>query len=320
MSNISAVLLIPLEITESMIATGTTVPVVDTAAGEQAWDSGTSYTGTETKINHEGWLYSAVAASTNVTPGTDPSKWRRTGPSNRMAALDSELNTITRHTGEITYVLRPGFFTGLTLQGMVGDKLEIEIYDRPESDPDAELVESWSGDLFEQALGLYELLFMPLARRTQFYMQNLPLYPDAEVHISITSGPSTPVEVALIALGHWDTLIGSGEWGGTEYDAELEVRSYSYLKRNDDGSVTRVRRGGGNNVACSVVIPADEANHAAELLHQVQGRPVAFIASGLPRYEYLNGFGDVSGTVRASGPNHARINLTIDGAVQGARN
>lgn len=320
MTTANAVLLIPLEITTGMIATGTSVPEVDTAAGEAAWSSGTTYTGTETNINYEGSLYSAVDASTDVKPVTDPSKWRRTGPSNRMAALDSELNTITRRPGEITYVLQPGFFTGLTLQGMVGDQLDIEIYDRPASDPDAELVESWSGDLFEQALGLYELLFMPLARRTQFYLESLPLYPDAEVHISITSGPSTPVEVALITLGHWDTLIGSGTWGGTQYDAELEVKSYSYLKRNDDGSVTRVRRGSGDNVTCDVIIAADEANHAAELLRTVQGRPVAFIATGLPNYEYLNGFGDVSGTVQASGPNHTRINLKIEGSVQGVRN
>lgn len=317
---ISAVLLIPLEITAEMIQTGTNIPEVDTDAGEQAWDSGKSYTGTESNINFEGSLYSAVAASTNVKPGTDPTKWRRTGPSNRMAALDSELNTVTRRDGEITYVLRPGFFTGLTLQGMVGDQLDIEIYDRPKDDPGAVLVEDWSGDLFEQALGLYELLFMPLKRRTQFYLENLPLYPDAEVHVSLTSGPTTPVELALISFGHWDTLIGSGTWGGTAYGAEAEVKSYSYLKRNDDGTVTRVRRGSGSNVSCTVFIPSDEANHASELLHLVQGRPVAFIASGIPTYEYLNGFGDVSGTVNAEGPNHARINLKIEGAVQGVRN
>lgn len=317
---ISAVLLIPLDITEDMIAAGTNVPVVDTAAGEVAFDPETAYTGVEKKINFEGSLYTSVAASTGVEPGTDPTKWRRTGPSNRMAALDSELSTITRRNGEITYVLRPGFFTGLALQGILGDHLKVEIYDAPVADGGEPIEEGYDGDLFEQAAGLYELLFMPLARRTQFYLENLQLYPDAEVHISITSGESTPVEVALITLGHWDTLIGQGTWGGTEYDAELEVKSYSYLKRNDDGSVTRVRRGGGNNVACDVIIPADEGNHAAELLHRVQGRPVAVIVSGLPKYEYLNGFGDVSGTVRASGPNHARVNLKIEGAVQGARN
>lgn len=316
---ISAVLLIPLEITAGMIQAGTSIPEVDTDAGEQAWDPNTDYAGTETKINHGGSLYSAVAASKGVTPGTDTSKWRRTGPSNRMAALDSELNTITRRDGEITYVLRPGFFTGLTLQGMVGDQLDIEIYDRPKDDPGAELVESWSGDLFEQALGLYELLFMPLARRTQFYLENLPLYPDAEVHVSLTSGPTSTVELALLSIGHWDTLFNSEAWGGVEYGAEAEVKSYSYMKRNDDGSVTRVRRGSGNNVICTVVIPSDEANRVSELLHQVQGRPVAFIASGLPEYEYLNGFGDVSGSVNAEGPNHARISLKIEGAVQGVR-
>lgn len=314
MTTANAVLLIPLEITAGMIAAGTSVPVVD--SGEAAWNSGTAYTGTETDINHEGSLYSAVAASTNVKPGTDPSKWRRTGPSNRMAAFDDRLDTVTKAEGEITYVLRPGFFSGISLQGLVGDALSIEIY----AEPGGDLIESYLGDLFEQALGLYELLFMPLARRTQFYLQNVPLYPDAEVHISVTSGSTSAVQVSLITIGHWDTLIGSGKWGGTEYGAEVEIKSYSYQRRNDDGTVTRVRRGSGSNVTCSVVIPSEEANHASELLHLVQGRPVAFIASGMPKYEYLNGFGDISGTVNAEGPNHARISLKIEGAVQGVLN
>src|SRR5690606_7942522 len=126
-------------------------------------------------------------------------------------------------------------------------------------------------------------------------------------------------EVALISVGHWDTLVGSGDFGGTEYGAEAELKSYSYMRRNDDGTVTRVRRGSANNVNCSVVIDIEQANHAMELLHEVQGRPVAFIASGLPRYEFLSGFGDVSGSVMAETHGVARIRLRIEGAVQGVR-
>lgn len=315
MSNISAVLLIPLEITESMIATDTSVPVVDSAAGEVAWDDSTAYE-IDDRCNHEGWLWDALKANTGVEPGTDATAWLRFGPSNRMAALDDQLDTVTRRKGEITYVLEPGFFTGLWIWGIVGDWINIKLYDSPGGD----LIEEYDSDLFEQASGLYELLFMPLKMRTQYHMENLPLYPAAQLHISVTANPETTVQIALISIGHWDTLIGAGEWGGTQYEAQAEVKSYSYLKRNDDGSVTRKRRGSANNVHCTVIIPADEGNHAANMLHTVQGRPVAFIASGLPKYEYLNGFGDVSGSVTASGPNHARVDLKIEGAVQGARN
>ena len=315
MSNANAVLLIPSQITADMIAAGTSVPVVD--SGEVAWNSGTAYTGTETSINYSGSLYSAVAASTNVKPGTDPSKWRRTGPTSRMAPFDEQLDTVTRADGEITYVLHPGFFTGIGLYGVIGEQVSITIYDKP--GPGQVVVEQYEADLFEQAMGLYELLFMPLGKRTQVYLEGLPLWPDAEVHISITASNNAPCEVALVSIGHWNTLIGSGEWGGVEYGAQAEVKSYSYLKRNDDGSVTRVRRGSADNATYSVVLPADQANHAMDLLRKVQGRPVAYIATGHPQYEYLNGFGDVSGGVSAEGPNHARLSLKLEGAVQRPR-
>lgn len=317
MSTISAVLLIPLEVTPSMIVTGTNIPEVDTSAGEVAWDDQKAggYDADE-EVCHVGWIWASTADANETEPGTDATKWTRMRPSNRMAAFDPELNTITRRTGEIKYVVRPGFFTGLGLWGLVGAHLNVKIYD----EPDGEIVEEYDGDLWDQAQGLYELLFMPLANRTQHLMQNLPLYPDAEVHITISAGSGAPVQVALITIGHWDTLVGSGEWGGVEYEAEVDVKTYSYLKRNDDGTVTRLRRGAADNGRYPIIIPASEANHAKSLLHKVQGRPVAIIASGMPMYEYLNGFGDVSGVITASGPNHARINLRIEGAVQGVQN
>lgn len=312
--NINAVLLLPLEITDGMIAAGTSVPDVDTVAGEVAWDDATAY-GVDDQANHVGSIWEAQKANTNTEPGTDPKTWLRIGPSNRWAALDDELDTVTRAVGEITYVLRPGFFTGLYLWGLVGDRLEVTIYD----EPDGDVVDHYESDLWEQANGLFEYLYMPLKRRTQHSMRNLPLYPDAEVHVSITAANDAPCEVGLISVGHWDTLIGQGTWGGTQYDAVAQVKSYSYRRVLDDGRVQRVRRGASNDVDCDIVIPAVEANHAMELLHQVQGRPVAFIASGLPTYEYLNGFGDVSGSVTAAGPNHASVRLRIEGAVQGVK-
>lgn len=312
MSNISAVLLIPLEITESMIATGTSVPVVDSGAGEVAWSASPVVKGD--RRNHEGSIWEALKDSTNVEPGTDATAWLRFGPSNRMAAFDEELSTVTRATGEITYVLRPGFCTGIGLYGVIGEQVSITIYD----EPGGVAVEQFQTEMFAQAMGFYELLFMPLARRTQVYLENLPLWPDAEVHISIISSGGI-CEVVLITVGYWDTLIGSGEWGGVEYGAEAEVKSYSYLKRNDDGSVVRVRRGSADNVICSVILPADQAAHAMDLLRKVQGRPVAYIANGHPQYEYLNGFGDVSGSISPDGPNHARLSLKLEGAVQRPR-
>lgn len=310
-TNASAVLLLPLTITNEMISSGTSVPEVDASVGEVAWEIVTAYTIGQ-RVNDSGSIWEAVAESTGVKPGSDGKKWLRVGPSNRMAPFDDELNTKAKSVTSLSYVLKPGFFTGIALWGMIGEHLNIKIYDVP----GGVIVDEYDADLYEQAVGLYELLFMPLRQRTQHYMQNLPLYPDAEIHITITSTVGAPVEIAAISIGHWDTLLGTGIIGGIEPGANAAIKTYSFRKVNDDGTVQRVRRGSATNVNFTVGIGTEQANHAMDLLLQCQGRPVALIASSLPRYDFLSTFGDVSGDVTVDSFGRSKINLKIEGAVQ----
>ncbi len=317
MSNVQdvhAVVLIPLDVPASAIKAGTSIPVVDATRGETAWAAGTTFAAGRTDVNFEGSLYTAVAASTGAKPGTNPYKWRRTGPSNFMAAFDDRLDTKAQSTGELKFVLQLPFFTGLALWGLVGEKLDIKIFDKSGAQP--VLVQHESGDLYEQALGLYELLFMPLRQRTKHYVRNLPLYPDAEVHITITAAGNGPAAVGLISIGHWNTLLGTAGAGGVEWGATAAVKTYSARTPNSDGTVERVRRGSATNLSCTVEIALDEANRAMDLLHQVQGKPVAFIAVGLPLFDFLNGFGDLSGEISAENAVKAKLKVNMEGVVQ----
>ena len=141
----SAVILIPLSVTDAMMAAGTSIPAVDTSMGEAAWAAGTAYSAGQ-RVNHGGSIWESVASSTGVTPGTDGAKWLRAGPSNRMAPFDDELNTRAVATGSMTYVLRPGFFTGLALWGLQGDHLTVRIYEQP----GGPVVEEYDADLYDQ--------------------------------------------------------------------------------------------------------------------------------------------------------------------------
>lgn len=314
--DINCVVLIPVPIIPAMVVDGTTVPEVDPARGEVAWAAG-EYA-IKDWVVHAGKVYECVKPTTdkpNAVPGTAAAEsyWLFKDASNRMSAFDDELDTKTYATGSLTLVLQPGFFTGLALWGVEGDHLLIRILDAP----GGEEVERWEGDLYEQALGLYELLFMPLRQRTQMYLRNLPLYANPEIHITITASGDAQVAVALVSVGHWDTLLGTDVWGGIEYGgATAAVKSYSYLQQLEGGRTKRVRRGSSTNVSCNVAIAADQANHAVNLLHQVQGKPVAFIASGMARYDYLSGFGDISGQVTPETPVTASAAIKIEGVVQ----
>ncbi len=306
-----AVLLIPNTISADMIKAGTSVPVVDSARGEVAWNSGTAYAGTENGINYNGRLWASVAASTNVKPGSDTTKWRDTGPSNRMAPFDDQINTQARGTSEMTFVLQPGFFNGLAIYGLLGETLEIKLYD----EPGGALIYEWTGDMFEQAIGLFEYLFMPLRMITKKLANDLPLSPAAELHITVRSANSGAVGIGMIICGFWTSLLGTSDLGGVEMGASAQIKTYSYIKTEDDGTTTIIPRAAATNINCSVVIDAEQANYAADVLTQVAAKPVAIILSGLPRYEYLNTFGLVSATVEATAWQFARLTLTGKGFI-----
>lgn len=306
----TAVVLVPNEITASMIAAGTSVPVVDSARGEIAWVAGAHANGA-TNVNCDGSLWTAIAAPGNIRPGTDTTKWRRTGPSNRMAPFDDQLNTKSKALGSLTYVLKPGFFTGMALYGLSGETLTVTLYDAP----GGSIVETVTAELWDQPLGLYEYLFTPLRALTKWQRQDLPFFPDAQLHITVTAPPDREVTLGHIVVGHWQTLLGSGEVGGIEYGATAEIKTYSHMKTNDDGTVTIVPRHTATNHSFSVVIEAEQANAAHALLSQIASKPVAFIASGLGRYDYLNTFGIVSATVSPASWRTANLSLKVQGYV-----
>ena len=306
MTTTSAIILTPNTITSAALATGTTIPEVDTANGEVAYVPATAYTVGQ-QVNHADSIWECVLASTGVTPGTDPKKWLRVGPTNRMAPFDDRINSVAKASGELKYIINTDFFTGLALYKIKGEHINIKLYEG------ATLVEELDEDLFEQALGLYEYLYMPLRAKTKIQMQDLPLIPYAHLHITITS--SGQAEVGMIVLGFWQTLVGSGTFGGVEYGASMEVKSYSYVKTNDDGSTEIVPRNSANNINCTVAIDSEQANYAMSILESIESKPVAFIACGLAKYDYLNTFGLVSGDIKADTWSSAKINLNVKGYI-----
>ncbi|MBF6630646.1 MAG: hypothetical protein ITG01_05795 [Comamonas sp.] len=311
----SAVILEPITVTPEMIVAGTSVPAVDINAGEVAWLQSTPYAGSEENVVHAGVRWASIAPSTGVVPGTDASKWRRQGPSNRMAPFDYMNSTAAKANGELVFILQPGFYSGMRLSGLVGERLEVTQYERV--DGQLQVVEQWSGDMYEQARGLFEYLYMPLRQINQKLWLDWPLVNEAELHIRITASNGGRCAVGMITLGFWETLLGAKpEFGGVEYGAESEIKSYTTVEDNEDGTWDIVPRlGVANNISCTVFIDAEQANAAHELLQRVSGKPVAFIASGLPRYDYLNTFAILSARVSPTSYGMAQLRITGKGSI-----
>jgi len=308
----SARVMVPIAITTSMIKSGTTIAEPDTGTGEVAWVSGGTYTaGQERTYGGSIWACSTNHSGRTTTPDLDTQYWSRLGPTNRMAAFDDYANTKAVATGSLTYVIQPGFLNGLAIYGMEGAAYSITVKDAP----GGTVIASWSGDLYDQASGLYELLFAPLLQLTQLSFDDIPLAPNAEVTITISSNPGGRVAIGSIKLGDWRRFLGDGTIGGTEYGASSDRKSYTFRQYNADGTYKLIKRASSRNVSCSVLIDAEQAMYADAILGEIIDTAVPFEASGLPRYGYLNTLGFVSGSIRADSFGVTSINLKIEGNI-----
>lgn len=301
--------LVPIIITESMI-TSCTIAEPDTASGETLWvASGTYASGAEKCRTQTHVIYECVQAHTGRTqpPEADAAFWKEKRPSNRWAPFDDYANTQATAVTSLTYVLQPGFLNGLDLSGLVGTAYSVSIKDSP----GGTVIYTRSGDLYEQASGLYELLFSPLNQRTQISFDDVPLAPSAEVTITITNTGGQPVGIGTIKPGDWRQFLGDGAFGGTQYGASSDLINYSYRKYYPDGSYATVKRLASTDVNCTVTIDSRQAMYVAAIREQIKDVAVPFEAVGLAQYDYLKvtGFVTLSMTADSCGVTSLKINV-----------
>ncbi len=308
----SARVMVPVKITAGMLKASTTIPEPDTLRGESAWvASGTYVTGALKTHAGSIWICTAGHNGRAAAPGADLAFWRRYGPTNRMAPFDDYSSTKAISTGSMTYVIQPGFANGLAIYGMEGVTYSAVFRDGP----GGAVLRTWSGDLYAQAAGFYELMFSPLMTVTQLSFDDIPLSPVAEVTITITSAPGQPVALGTIKVGDWRHFIGEGKWGGTQYGAQADRKTYTVREYNPDGTYQTIIRADSRNVSCNIAIDAEQAMYADTILGEIFNVAVPFEASGLPRYGYLNTMGFVTGSIQADSHRKTTINLKVEGNV-----
>ncbi len=295
-----------------------TSPAMDTSywrvsalQNEAAWVSGGTYTLGQRRTRR-GRVYECVQAHSGRTiePELDDAYWLDAGPTNRMAAFDDYISTASRSWGSMTYVINPGFCNGITLYELAGDAYSVTIKDAPGG---AVLV-TYTGSLYVEAPGFYELLFTVLPTRARLSFE-VPVTPTPEITITLTAASNNPVSIGLIKIGDWRQFMGAGAFGGAQYGASSERKSYTYREYFADGTYKTVIRPAALDVRCTAVIEAAEADYADSILAEVIDTPVPFEATGVPGYSYLSTVGFVSGSITADNFGQASVSLTIKGNV-----
>ena len=304
--------MVPLRITPDAVKSGTTIAEPNTAGGETAWVASATYTAGDEKTN-AGYKWLCILGHTGraTAPAFDPLYWTRNGPSDRMSPFDDYTSTKARATGSLTYVIQPGFFGAVKVYGLEGDTCTITLKD----EPGGSVVMTNTLDLYAQAAGFYELLFTVLPMLEQVGIDSVEVLPEAELTITVTAGGGGAVAVGDIKVGDWRNLIGEGSFGGVNYGASAERKTYTYRKYEDDGTYTTVIRSQSRDVSCKVTMDAEQAMYADSVLGEIIDRAVPFEVSSLPHYGYLNTLGFVTGSIEADSYGVASLNLNIKGNI-----
>lgn len=316
--------LMPKTVTADMLLDGTTIPIVDATAGEVAWVSGSAAAIGDRRY-HDSYAHECVKP---IAAGSTESTWAPSSaqaaaywlkdddaPSNRMAPfVDEYIYTKARRKGEIVYVLRVPFVTGLALYGLECDRVEVSVAD----DAGNALMPPIVRSMWEQAYGLWEYLFSDLPRVEKFTLRDIPLHPRTTITLRIVrNNADVDAAVGWISVGQWQTLYAPGTTqGGTQQGVETTPKSYGYFER-DENTGKYKRRAGRRATLISgrVLIDAKKGPTAKALLDKVLGIPVAIEVSQLDRYSHISTVGFLSGSVVNDNPVTASISFKVEGNV-----
>jgi len=304
--------LVPLTITDDLF-TSSTVAEPDT--GETTWVSGGTYAVGDVRIRtttHR--KYSCVKAHSGVStfPENDTVNWLDIGATNRWRMFDTQVSTATTATSTMTVVLEPGFFNALALYGLQGGSISITVKDAP----GGTTIYSYTGDLYEPVQDWYEWLFSPYKQLTTLTLTNILPFPEAEVTVTVTATGGASVGIGLICVGDLRPLLADAlSFGGTQYGAKVEPVDYSYIKTDEYGETTIVKRRAATDLNVTVVMPRTSADYAVGIMQEVLATPAAWIATDAAGYAALSVFGLGSGSVEYSSFGHATAQITVKGLI-----
>lgn len=296
----------PINVTDSMIGAGTTL-AEDTIS---AWVSGTYAIGDERYVLGTHRVYACtIAGTSSISPELDPSRWLDKRPTNKWAPFDYYTSTKAKGVTSFTYVLNPGYFNALALYGLTGTSYVVTIKDTT----GGTVIFTQSGLLYGDPVGWYEYLFGGVSPLDKLILSDLPIRPTAELTITVSNSSGQPVELGMIVIGDYLSL--SGTTGGTQYGASAEPITYSYIKTNDDGTTTIVKRHSATNLRVTVKLATSEADASLFNMQSVLDVPVAWIATNQVGYSGLTTFGIGSGTMSYANPGFSNFEINVKGLI-----
>lgn len=298
----------PYIVTPAMIGPGTTLS--EPAASETAWASGTAYTEGDKCIRAQTHrTYRCAAAVTGSTPPEDdPLHWVDIGPTLLWAPFDYYQSTKALAPSALTYVLQPGYFNALAMYGIQGQSVDIHM------EAGGVVYHDETVFMVQDPAGWYEYLFLPPRSVDKLTRTNLPIKPGMVLTVTVhnTDVGSNAGLGTLIVGDMFDFT--AGQLGGTQWGAEAQPVTYSYIATDEYGETKIVKRRSATDLQCSVFLDVNQADVALAKLQSLLDVPVACIATTARYAQGLSVYGLITNApVRWDSPAFATIEFTVKG-------
>lgn len=294
----------PIETTEAQILSG---PAEDPTP---AWTPATYAVGDERHVAATHRVYRcAVAGTKTISPEADPTGWQDDRPTQRWAPFDAYTSTAITSTDDITYRFKSRFVNAVFLGGLQGKSVTLTIT------VGGVVKRSQTARLQYPARGYWDYGYGQRRSRKTIIFTGLPIYKDAEITVTVSASGTSTRAIGMLVRGKLTALHGRGGFGGTQADAAVDPRTFTYRQTKADGTYKIVPRGGAKNLTFTVLMDQSQADRCVQELELLLSRPVCWILSLKPGFTGLSAFGFATKSPLRYRNETAMCDITVEGNI-----
>jgi len=265
------------------------------------WASGTSYvTDDLVMVTDPGvhQIYKAATSTTGDYPPDNPTEWAPQGPTNRWAAFDRRVSTVTVSSepysaatyntqtnptspSGVAYTITVSeLFDGIALLNLSGIHVDVQV-ETPTL-----------GVVYSKRIGLiappsqaswWHYFFGEIRTVERVALTDIPRVTDATIKVAIHGGPN-PAEVGVLVIGQVVQL------GQALYGLNVGIEDFSRKERDAFGRADVVERDFIDEMNVDILIPRPSIGFVKSTLASLRATPVVYIASDYDEVTIVYGF------------------------------
>ena len=295
----------PVEINDSTLVSSN-VPADITAI----WLVGTAYLiGDVVRVDATHHLYEAVTNNTGVYPpdniGAAVPDWIDLGATNKWSMFDDTVGTTTTNLETIEVVVDPG---GINTIGLLNIQANTALITMDSVGGGGEVYSREVNLVLPNVSNWYEYFFEPIVRETDLVCDDLPIYGDGIVTVTLSGGIADTIECGLFIAGRF-RLLGVTQWG-----LGSGIIDYSVKEANQFGGFSVIKRAFSKRMDADIFMKNAQVDETQRVLAQYRATPVLYVGSNEFNVSIIYGYYRDFSVILTS-PAGSHCSMTVEGLI-----